>query len=73
MGYWRNSPYRDTLAFRTEKNPHLGPKPMNTRPKARQCGEVKSAHFKDRTSDPANRLVSHHHQVLQKLNAEDMN
>ncbi|KAJ0465929.1 hypothetical protein HanHA300_Chr14g0543531 [Helianthus annuus] len=39
MGYWRNSPHRDTLAFRTGENPHLGPKPVNTRPKARQCGE----------------------------------
>ncbi|KAJ0880389.1 hypothetical protein HanRHA438_Chr10g0462541 [Helianthus annuus] len=51
MGYWRNSPHRDTLAFRTGENPHLGPKPVNTRPKARQCGEVKPAQFKDRTSD----------------------
>ncbi|MFS7901372.1 hypothetical protein Hanom_Chr00s201329g01837981 [Helianthus anomalus] len=40
-GYLRNSPHRDTLGFRTGKNPHLGPKPVNTRPKARQCGEVK--------------------------------
>ncbi|MFS7972025.1 hypothetical protein Hanom_Chr09g00839761 [Helianthus anomalus] len=51
MGYWRNSPHRDTLAFRTGENPYLGPKPVNTRPKARQCGEVKPAQFKDRTSD----------------------
>ncbi|KAJ0827734.1 hypothetical protein HanRHA438_Chr17g0829211 [Helianthus annuus] len=51
MGYWRNSPHRDTLAFRTGENPHLGPKPVNTRPKARQCGEVKPAQFKERTSD----------------------
>ncbi|MFS8012162.1 hypothetical protein Hanom_Chr14g01317621 [Helianthus anomalus] len=51
MSYWRNSPYRDTLAFRTRENPHLGPKPVNTRPKARLCGEVKLAQFKDRTSD----------------------
>ncbi|MFS7939888.1 hypothetical protein Hanom_Chr05g00457221 [Helianthus anomalus] len=28
MGYWRNSPHRDTLAFRTGENPHLGPKPV---------------------------------------------
>ncbi|MFS7934477.1 putative proliferating cell nuclear antigen, PCNA [Helianthus anomalus] len=27
--------------LRTVKNPHLGPKPVNTRPKAQQCGEVK--------------------------------
>ncbi|MFS8009046.1 hypothetical protein Hanom_Chr14g01279961 [Helianthus anomalus] len=33
------------------ENPHLGLKPVNTRPKARQCGEVKPAQFKDRTSD----------------------
>ncbi|KAJ0441238.1 hypothetical protein HanIR_Chr16g0795381 [Helianthus annuus] len=45
------SPHRDTLAFRIGENPHLGPKPVNTRPKARQCGEVKPAQFKDRTSD----------------------
>ncbi|MFS7904424.1 hypothetical protein Hanom_Chr01g00035861 [Helianthus anomalus] len=32
-------------------NPHLGLKSVNTRPKARQCGEVKLAQFKDRTSD----------------------
>ncbi|MFS7924166.1 hypothetical protein Hanom_Chr03g00269451 [Helianthus anomalus] len=37
--------------LRIGENPHLGPKPMNTRPKARQYGEVKPAHFKDRTSD----------------------
>ncbi|MFS7939570.1 hypothetical protein Hanom_Chr05g00453321 [Helianthus anomalus] len=36
--------------LRTAENTHLGPKPVNTRPKARQCGEVKPA-FKDRTSD----------------------
>ncbi|MFS7995826.1 hypothetical protein Hanom_Chr12g01122641 [Helianthus anomalus] len=71
MGYWRNSPHRDTLAFRTGENPHLRPKPVNTRPKARQCGEVKPAQFKDRTSD--RRLVSHHHQVPQKLNARGRN
>ncbi|MFS7899539.1 hypothetical protein Hanom_Chr00s064043g01786351 [Helianthus anomalus] len=51
MGYWRNSLHRDTLAFRTGKNPHLWPKPVNTRPKARHRGEVKPAQFKDRTSD----------------------
>ncbi|MFS7921606.1 hypothetical protein Hanom_Chr03g00238971 [Helianthus anomalus] len=32
-------------------NPHLGPKPVNTRSKARQCDEVKPARFNDRTSD----------------------
>ncbi|MFS7925682.1 hypothetical protein Hanom_Chr04g00287951 [Helianthus anomalus] len=32
------------------ENAHLGPKPMNTRPEARQCGGVKPAQFKDRTS-----------------------
>ncbi|MFS7981324.1 hypothetical protein Hanom_Chr10g00949591 [Helianthus anomalus] len=32
-------------------NPHLGSKPVNTRSKARQCGEVKPAQFKNRTSD----------------------
>ncbi|MFS7915543.1 hypothetical protein Hanom_Chr02g00166591 [Helianthus anomalus] len=37
--------------LRTGENPHLGQKPMNTRPKARQCGEVKPIQFKDRTSD----------------------
>ncbi|MFS8005786.1 hypothetical protein Hanom_Chr13g01241391 [Helianthus anomalus] len=37
--------------LRTEENPHLGPNSVNTRPKARQCGEVKLVHFKDRTSD----------------------
>ncbi|MFS7934777.1 hypothetical protein Hanom_Chr05g00395671 [Helianthus anomalus] len=37
--------------LRTGENTHLGPKPMNTRPKARQCGEVKPAQFNDRTSD----------------------
>ncbi|MFS7917324.1 hypothetical protein Hanom_Chr03g00187671 [Helianthus anomalus] len=37
--------------LRTGKNPHLGQKPVNTRPKARQCGEVKLIQFKDRTSD----------------------
>ncbi|MFS8026791.1 hypothetical protein Hanom_Chr16g01490851 [Helianthus anomalus] len=37
--------------LRTGENPHLGPKPMNTRPNARQCGEIKSAQFKDRTID----------------------
>ncbi|MFS7905589.1 hypothetical protein Hanom_Chr01g00049441 [Helianthus anomalus] len=41
MGYWRNSSNRNTHAFRTRENPHLGPKPVNTRPKTRQCGEVK--------------------------------
>ncbi|MFS8019329.1 hypothetical protein Hanom_Chr15g01402581 [Helianthus anomalus] len=52
MGYWRNSPsHQDTLAFRTGENPHLVLKPVNTRPKARQCSEVKPAQFKDRTSD----------------------
>ncbi|MFS7956945.1 hypothetical protein Hanom_Chr07g00660621 [Helianthus anomalus] len=51
MSYWRNSPHRDILAFRTGKNPHLGPKHVNTRPNARQCSEVKPAQFKDQTSD----------------------
>ncbi|MFS7954475.1 hypothetical protein Hanom_Chr07g00630941 [Helianthus anomalus] len=37
--------------LRTGENPHLGPKPVNTRSKARQCDEVKPAQFKDRTSD----------------------
>ncbi|MFS7983114.1 hypothetical protein Hanom_Chr11g00970751 [Helianthus anomalus] len=37
--------------FRTGENPHLEQKPVNTRPKARQCGEVKPIQFKDRTSD----------------------
>ncbi|MFS8028479.1 hypothetical protein Hanom_Chr16g01511061 [Helianthus anomalus] len=50
MVYWRNSPHWDTR-LRIRKNPHLGQKPVNTRPKARQCGEVKLIHFKDRTSD----------------------
>ncbi|MFS7985941.1 hypothetical protein Hanom_Chr11g01004591 [Helianthus anomalus] len=35
---------------RTGQNPHLRLKPVNTRQKARQCGEVKPAQFKDRTS-----------------------
>ncbi|MFS7906610.1 hypothetical protein Hanom_Chr01g00061281 [Helianthus anomalus] len=51
MGYWQNSPHRDTLAFRNGENSHLGPKPVNTDPKARQCDEVKPAQFKDRTSN----------------------
>ncbi|MFS7916628.1 hypothetical protein Hanom_Chr03g00179481 [Helianthus anomalus] len=55
--YWRNSLHRDALAFRTGENPHLAPKPVSTRPKARQCGEVKSAQFKDGTSD----FYSHSH------------
>ncbi|MFS8026755.1 hypothetical protein Hanom_Chr16g01490451 [Helianthus anomalus] len=38
-------------SLRTGDNPHPGPTPVNTRPKARQCGEVKPAQFKDRTSD----------------------
>ncbi|MFS7934559.1 hypothetical protein Hanom_Chr05g00392981 [Helianthus anomalus] len=37
--------------LRTGENPHLGPKPVNTRPKARQCSEIKLVQFKDRTSD----------------------
>ncbi|MFS7968920.1 hypothetical protein Hanom_Chr09g00803121 [Helianthus anomalus] len=37
--------------LQTGENPHLGLKPVNTRPKARQCGEVKPAQFKNRTSD----------------------
>ncbi|MFS8016594.1 hypothetical protein Hanom_Chr15g01370431 [Helianthus anomalus] len=37
--------------LRTMENPHLGPKPVNIRSKARQCGEVKPAQFKNRTSD----------------------
>ncbi|MFS7941947.1 hypothetical protein Hanom_Chr06g00482301 [Helianthus anomalus] len=37
--------------LRTRENPHLGLNPVNTRPKARQCNEVKPAQFKDRTSD----------------------
>ncbi|MFS8000837.1 hypothetical protein Hanom_Chr13g01183241 [Helianthus anomalus] len=51
MDYWRNSPHRNALVFRTGKNPHLGPKSVNTRPKARQCGELKPVQFKDRTND----------------------
>ncbi|MFS7980251.1 hypothetical protein Hanom_Chr10g00937251 [Helianthus anomalus] len=39
------------ICLRTWENPHLGPKRVNTRSKARQCGEVKLAQFKDRTSD----------------------
>ncbi|MFS7989448.1 hypothetical protein Hanom_Chr11g01046961 [Helianthus anomalus] len=39
------------IRLRTGENPHIRPKPVNTRPKARQCGEVKPAQFKDRTSD----------------------
>ncbi|MFS7977283.1 hypothetical protein Hanom_Chr10g00902201 [Helianthus anomalus] len=53
INYWRNSLHRDTLAFRTKENPHLGPKSVNTRPKARQCSEVKPAQFNYRTSDRA--------------------
>ncbi|MFS7991639.1 hypothetical protein Hanom_Chr12g01073031 [Helianthus anomalus] len=37
--------------LRTGKTLTLGPKPVRTHQKARQCGEVKSAQFKDRTSD----------------------
>ncbi|MFS7973659.1 hypothetical protein Hanom_Chr09g00859261 [Helianthus anomalus] len=37
--------------LRTGENPHLGPKPVNTRPKARQYDEVKPAHFKNQTND----------------------
>ncbi|MFS8029457.1 hypothetical protein Hanom_Chr16g01523581 [Helianthus anomalus] len=37
--------------LRTGETPHLGPKPVSTRLKARRCGEVKTAQFKDRTSD----------------------
>ncbi|MFS8010158.1 hypothetical protein Hanom_Chr14g01293751 [Helianthus anomalus] len=33
-------------SLRNGENPHLGPKPVNTRPKARWCGDVKSAKFK---------------------------
>ncbi|MFS8013300.1 hypothetical protein Hanom_Chr14g01331251 [Helianthus anomalus] len=44
--------------FRTRKNLYLGPKLVNTRLNARQCGDVKPAQFKDRTSDIC--LVSHH-------------
>ncbi|MFS7934804.1 hypothetical protein Hanom_Chr05g00396001 [Helianthus anomalus] len=51
MCYWRNSPHRDTLVSEPGKNPHLGPKPVNTRPNARHCGEVKPVQFKDQTSD----------------------
>ncbi|MFS7949834.1 hypothetical protein Hanom_Chr06g00576261 [Helianthus anomalus] len=51
MGYWRASPHCDTLASETGKNPHLWPKPVNTRLKARQCDGVKPAQFKDRTSN----------------------
>ncbi|MFS7950662.1 hypothetical protein Hanom_Chr07g00585821 [Helianthus anomalus] len=46
MGYWRNSSLRDTLAIQTGEIPHLGPKPVNTSPKAQQCGEVKPTQFK---------------------------
>ncbi|MFS7972808.1 hypothetical protein Hanom_Chr09g00849191 [Helianthus anomalus] len=38
--------------LRNGENPHLGAKLVNTRPKARQCGELKPAQFMDRTSDP---------------------
>ncbi|MFS8022762.1 hypothetical protein Hanom_Chr16g01443291 [Helianthus anomalus] len=48
MDFWRNSPRQDILALRTEENPHLGPKPVNTRSNARQCSEVKPAQLKDR-------------------------
>ncbi|MFS8003758.1 hypothetical protein Hanom_Chr13g01217691 [Helianthus anomalus] len=51
MSYCRNLPHRDTLAFRTGENPHIGLKHVNTCPKAQQCGELKLAQFKDRTSD----------------------
>ncbi|MFS7937301.1 hypothetical protein Hanom_Chr05g00426001 [Helianthus anomalus] len=37
--------------LRTGENPHLWQKPVNTHPKARQCGEVKPIQFKDRTTD----------------------
>ncbi|MFS8025678.1 hypothetical protein Hanom_Chr16g01477941 [Helianthus anomalus] len=37
--------------LRTGENPHLGQKPVDTRPKAQQCGEIKLIQFKDRTSD----------------------
>ncbi|MFS7959497.1 hypothetical protein Hanom_Chr08g00691801 [Helianthus anomalus] len=37
--------------IRTRKNSHVGLKPVNIRPKARQSGEVKPAQFKDQTSD----------------------
>ncbi|MFS7990784.1 hypothetical protein Hanom_Chr11g01062991 [Helianthus anomalus] len=37
--------------LRNGENPNVGQKPVNTRPKARQCGKVKSIQFKDRTSD----------------------
>ncbi|MFS7916231.1 hypothetical protein Hanom_Chr02g00174691 [Helianthus anomalus] len=37
--------------FERPTNLSNGPKPVNTRPKARRCGEVKPAQFKDRTSD----------------------
>ncbi|MFS8019772.1 hypothetical protein Hanom_Chr15g01407601 [Helianthus anomalus] len=33
--------------LQTGENPHLGSKPVNTHPKARQCGKVKPAQFKD--------------------------
>ncbi|MFS7910151.1 hypothetical protein Hanom_Chr02g00102891 [Helianthus anomalus] len=39
LDYWRNSPHRDTLAFRIKENPHLGPKLVNTRMKARQTND----------------------------------
>ncbi|MFS7956766.1 hypothetical protein Hanom_Chr07g00658381 [Helianthus anomalus] len=36
--------------IRTRENSHLGQKPVNNRPKAQQCGELKPVQFKDRTS-----------------------
>ncbi|MFS7914963.1 hypothetical protein Hanom_Chr02g00159711 [Helianthus anomalus] len=43
------------IRLRTGENPHLRLKPVSTRPKARQCGEVKPAYFKNGTS--ARRLL----------------
>ncbi|MFS7959233.1 hypothetical protein Hanom_Chr08g00688171 [Helianthus anomalus] len=57
--------------LRTRENPHLRPKPVNTPPKARRCGEVKPAQFKNRISD--HRIVFNHHQVPPKLNDGGMN
>ncbi|MFS7970635.1 hypothetical protein Hanom_Chr09g00823221 [Helianthus anomalus] len=51
MSYWRKFTISGYTRLQTGENPYLGPKPVNTRPKARQCDEVKPAQFKDQTSD----------------------
>ncbi|MFS8025783.1 hypothetical protein Hanom_Chr16g01479231 [Helianthus anomalus] len=74
MGYWQNSQHRDTLVFRTGENPHLRPKPVNTRPKTRLCGEIKHVQFKKRTND--RRLLAYSliiNRCRKKLNAEGRN